>query len=250
MVKTLLHQQWGHGPLHNAAEKIVESLFRGLVEGSAQKFSSSGTLSMLESLFIARVELKPVLIKALQEMELDELNEDTANRTLQHIIELLLPLLSQHLHQLKSGQDPTSPVHNKQGSDTSWVELCKEDKQILHFAIGYTALKFRRKFQRFCASNKAAQLYLDVVKSWTVEPENSTLTQEVQEWTLSLDRGSLLHCSAEFFQTMKVVEINPRVHLNTKTIVLYAGVNVVPIIVAKLKATTAVVDAFRHLVGK
>ena len=40
-----------------------------------------------------------------------------------------------------------------------------------------------------------------------------------------------------------------RVHLNTNTIVLNAGENVVPIIVAKLRATTAVVDAFRNLVG-
>lgn len=247
--RSLLNQQWKHGPLHYAAENVVHTLFKALLDGGAQKFSCTSTLNMLTTLSTARVQLRPVFLKALHKAGVNDVNENTANTTLQHIIELLLPLLSRHLYQLKSSQDPTSTCADVNISGDTPVDLSKDDKQILHFAIGYTVLKLKRKFQRCSTNNKAAQLYLDVVKSWTADKENSSLTQEVQEWTCSMDRGGLIHCSAEFFQLMKVVEVNLRTHLNTKTIALYAGENIVPIIVGKLKATAPVLDAFRQLVG-
>ena len=87
------------------------------------------------------------------------------------------------------------------------------------------------------------------MKTWTVEPEESTLVPNVQAWTKSLDRGGLLHSSPHFFQFMKVVEILVRELLNTKTIASFAGENVVPTILGKVKAMVHVQEAFKALVG-
>ena len=87
-----------------------------------------------------------------------------------------------------------------------------------------------------------------------MDPEESTLDASefldecIQQWTASLNRGGLLHCSPEFFHFIKVVEVFVSVHLNTETIEQFASKKVICIIVGKLKAMS-VQSAFWTLVG-
>ena len=135
-------------------------------------------------------------------------------------------------------------------------ELPVHDKQALHYAAGYIPRKLRRKFQRN-PGNKSAQLYRSVVETWAkcAEQENpynaSTdprLTEEVTEWTSTQDRGGLLYCSPEFFAFMKMLEIQFQKLFHVDNIVNFAGKNVVPVLVSKLKGSCSILETFRNLV--
>ena len=121
----------------------------------------------------------------------------------------------------------------------------------MFYAAAYIPKKLRSKFERNHA-NKAAALYLDIVKTWAhtkAEWEASqSLAYDVTQWTVVQDRGGLLYCSTDFYQFMKIVEVEVRSLLNVRTITKFAGENIVPVIVGELKQKATVCRAFRLLI--
>ena len=98
-------------------------------------------------------------------------------------------------------------------------------------------------------NNKASQLFLDVIRTWTIGADESTLCAEVTTWTATQDRGGLHHCSPRFYHFMKIVELNVQLYLNVKTISNFAGKNIIPLVVNKLKASKDIQEHFRTLIG-
>ena len=137
--------------------------------------------------------------------------------------------------------------------NSSEKPLNKYEKAVLHYAVGYIPRKLLAKFARN-KSNRASQLFLEVVKTWAIpreydsDGEEITLTEDVTEWSKQIDRGGLIHCSPKFFGFMKVVENNLRVLLNTITFPSFAEQNIVPIVAGKLKCNKQVQEHFKNLI--
>ena len=231
LAKQLLQEDWDISPWDSCGSRVVDTVCKAIVQGLEQKFSCSGKLKMLSSITKSSIELKATFCDAIRQTDL-VLDEKTANHLLQHMIDLLVPLISSELSRMKklSGHDDEET--------TVQTDMTAAEKQVLHYVIGYTVKKLRAKFHRCSVNNKAAQIYLDIMKTWTVDPEESTLSSSVQGRTKALDRGGLLHCSAQFYHFMKAVELNVRLHLNAHMLLHSMLVKMwFPLLWKRLKAT-------------
>ena len=74
----------------------------------------------------------------------------TANNVLQHLIDLMVPSVGKQVR------------HSNNEGKSLPSELTKTEKEVLHYALGYTIRKLHRRFKSM-KTNKASMLYLDVI---------------------------------------------------------------------------------------
>ena len=136
MANLLLKQPWDREPLQTCATVIVHTLLEAFMQGRRQNFSSSGALTMLSELNVSAIQLRSSFLETLHwPLESRDSNEQALNNTLQHLIELLLPVIADRIRK-QTTQDSSPAVQYSS-------DLPEDEKQVLHFVIGYTARALR-----------------------------------------------------------------------------------------------------------
>ena len=235
LAKLLLKQNWNCEPLNSCASTVFSSITNDMEKAIDKNFSCSGSLEMLASMTVSSKSLQHQWCSSLINKSLTG-DWATANNLLQHVIDYMIPTIGQKLREASSGH-----------SQLMKKELSQTEKEVLHYALGYVIRKLQKKFRR-CVNNKAAMLYLDVVKTWAT-PSDTLVADDVTQWTMCQDRGGLIFCSAEYYHFMKTIEEYLQPLLNSDKISSFAGKNVVPVMLAHLKSIVEVQTSFRSLIG-
>jgi hypothetical protein len=244
LAKQLVGQSWCDPPLKDCAVRVVETIGKSVFEIQSASFSHGSNVEAISTLLgdSCDDELLAQWVSAL-EVYAPGYGELIYNNLLQHVYDDVIPIIANFFK-------PDSPNSETETEE----ELTLEEKEVLHYAIGYTVLKLTRRYTRM-KTNKASQLFLQVLNKWSQDIEESEfgeetrLTKEVTAWTDSQNRGGLIYCSPKFFQFMKLVEVKVRKVLNAKTLPQFAGKNIIPIVVGELKSSPAIQDKFKDLVG-
>ena len=235
LAKLLLNKEWNCEPLYGCSKSVFSSITKAMEKASDSNFSCAGTLEMLACMTGSSKSLQHQWCSSLVNSGFTE-EWNTANSLLQHVVDYMVPAIRKKLRDIST--EPTK-LERK--------ELSQTEKEVLHYALGYTIRKLLKKFQR-CPNNKAASLYLDVVRTWAC-PSDTVLSDDVTKWTKSQDRGGLIHCSAEYYHFMKTVEAYLAPLLNKDTVVKFAGEDIVPVMLGKLKSATEIITSFQSLIG-
>ena len=250
MARDMAAHQWAESPLQEITKIIVEKVAECMYKvHSNTSFSHKKELDALGTLMAYTVDAE-LLVKWISVVKplAPGFAEVIYDNLLQHIFDELTLLIGQKFKQALKA--PSLPVPGDSGSN---IEVTADEKCVLHYAIGFVARKLMKKYLR-TKSNKASQLFLQIVQKWT-EPVDSShegeamLSEEVTAWTAAQDRGSLIHCSPKFFHFMKLVELKTREKVNSKTISSFAGKNIIPIVAGYVKGCPQVQDNFKTLVG-
>ena len=234
----LLKESWTEPALVDCADLLLKVVSDAANTVPNVKYAMSGELKMLQAITNSSLQLSSQWVQLVQTRELS-FSDSVCNNLFQFAIDKLIPAISQEL------------IEAKTLTEKPYVCLSLEEKQVLHYAAGYIPRKLLRRYQR-SPKNKAAQIYADVVRTWcskdVMDEDGSQLSDPVTYWTRLQDRGGLIHCSAKFFQFMKVLESSVQEILNWKTLPNYAGQDITLAVGGKVKAKADVKLAFQSLI--
>jgi hypothetical protein len=237
---------WNESPWKEVAAEIVGSVSNALECLGDGKYSPNAGLKVVSGLMSVSFDMK--LLDSwtrVVHFTAPSFSSEIYDNLLQYLIDDSVPAISNQLRDME-GQD---------GSNSCDIVLTNDEKAVLHYASGSILRKLSRRFARG-KKNKASELYLDVIKTWSVSnnrsSENSeltTLTDKVISWTTIQNRGGLIFCSPRFFQFMKVVEVVVRKELNIETLPNFAGKDIFPVVVGRVKTSRQIQKEFRVLIG-
>ena len=247
LARKISSKSWSEEPFSDMAISIVKPVADCMYKHQSESFSHVASLDALSSLIATTVD-DNLLDKWMGVVKpcAPTFPDSIYDNLLQHIFDEIIPAVNRQF-KLRKNKTSTNEIL------CEVEELSSDEKAILHYVIGALARKLVRKYSRR-KSNKASQLFLNIVHRWaeplqSSEGADAVLSDSVKSWTLAQDRGSLLYCSAHFFHFMKLVELKTRALLNTNTITSYAGKNIVPTVAGEIKSCSDVKDSFKTLIG-
>ena len=227
MAEHLITLDWSdpESKLVGLAREVVAMITAAIAKGDGQRFSNSGKLETLVHLNAGCLALPKTWIKITKECCAIDFKDSVSKNVLQHVIQSIFPRI---VGSLEPDVDVIFPENlPTEFSSTERQELCNGMNYIVRKLLGKTKC------------NEAARLFVYVVGNWICPPDS-----DEEDY-----RGGFLNCYAPFYLFMKVVECRVRLLLRPDNLPDYAGRDIMPEIVGKLKSSLRVQESFRALIG-